>query len=177
MPTQRDYFALFQIEPDYALDVKDLSVRYRQLQKELHPDLFSHKSAAEQLRSSQISADINEAYQVLKHPISRAQYLLKKQGFDIPEHHTIKDVEFLMLQMELREKLETMVEANDAEGLRSFAKEIESIVKSINANLVQAFALPVEERLEKVLTYVNEYQFIDKLLQEVEHEEDKLLDY
>ncbi len=177
MPIQQDHFALFQLEPQFALDSKELAARYRKLQKELHPDLFSHKSASEQLRASQVSADINEAFQVLKHPVSRAKYLLEFQGFDIPEKHTIKDVEFLMLQMELREKLEAMVSAQDVDGLRSFAEEVEQLLIQLQQKLTQSFELSGETMLEQVLTYINEYQFVDKLLQEIEHEEDKLLGY
>lgn len=74
-----------------AIDIKDLEKRFYALSRKLHPDLFARKPAAEQAAALETSAILNDAYRVLRDPISRALYLLKQEGFDIAEQGT-KDV-------------------------------------------------------------------------------------
>jgi molecular chaperone HscB len=50
---------------------------------------------------------VNEAYRTLRSPVQRAKYLLEMNGVDLGfETNTAMPQEFLMQQMELREKLE-----------------------------------------------------------------------
>ena len=54
----------------------------------------------------QSAAEINDALQILKHPVKRAEYMLSELGVDIrAEQQTLQDPMFLMQQMELREEL------------------------------------------------------------------------
>ncbi|MDI5303979.1 Fe-S protein assembly co-chaperone HscB, partial [Salmonella enterica subsp. enterica serovar Anatum] len=40
---------------------------------------------------------INQAWQTLRHPLTRAEYLLSLHGFDLAsEQHTVRDTAFLM---------------------------------------------------------------------------------
>ncbi len=55
--------------------VEPPAARYQELQR--HPDKFaSGQRAAEQLAAVQQSATINQAWQTLRHPLTRAEYLL-----------------------------------------------------------------------------------------------------
>ena len=68
-----DHFALFGFAPAFALDEKALQQKYLALQREFHPDRAVPEN---KLAMLQKSADINEAYRVLKNPVERAEYLL-----------------------------------------------------------------------------------------------------
>ena len=69
---QKNYFQLFDLPEDFALDQVQLGKRYRQLQKELHPDRYASGSAHEQRLAVQYSALINEAYATLRKALPRA---------------------------------------------------------------------------------------------------------
>src|SRR5690349_23456145 len=105
-PTQ-NHFELFGLPPQFAVDAAALQTRYRELQREVHPDRFARASQAEQRVSMQLATRVNEAYQTLKSPIARAGYLLELQGIDPEfETNTAMPAEFLAEQMEQRERLE-----------------------------------------------------------------------
>lgn len=94
-----DYFTLFGLPARYQLDTQALSLRFQDLQRQYHPDKFASGSQAEQLAAVQQSATINQAWQTLRHPLMRAEYLLSLHGFDLAsEQHTVRDTAFLMEQ-------------------------------------------------------------------------------
>jgi molecular chaperone HscB len=72
--------------------------------KELHPDRFANAPAAERVAALSRSRALNDAYQVLKKPVARAEYLLTRAGVNIGDNEQL-DPEFLMEIFELREQL------------------------------------------------------------------------
>jgi len=112
-----NYFQLFNIEATFDIDLQNLSSSYQALQKAVHPDKFAHASEQEQRLAVQKSAQINDAYQTLKNPLQRAEYILVQRGVDMPnEQNTFGDTSFLMRQMELREMLEDVKFASDIDA-------------------------------------------------------------
>jgi molecular chaperone HscB len=53
-----------------------------------------------------LSTLVNEAYQNLSKPLSRAEYILKRNGVEISETEQLDDLEFISEVMEAREELE-----------------------------------------------------------------------
>ncbi|RXJ82819.1 Fe-S protein assembly co-chaperone HscB, partial [Arcobacter cloacae] len=110
-----NYFELFGLPSQFKLDGSLLSSQFRELQKRFHPDNFASSSERDRLMAVQKASEINDAYQVLKQPISRAEYILAENGVDIrAEQQTMQDPMFLMEQMELREELEHISASPDA---------------------------------------------------------------
>ena len=67
----------------------------------------------------------NEAYQTLKNPQKRAQYLCELHGVDLKtESNTAMPVAFLMQQMEWREALGDARAARDADALEALDAEV-----------------------------------------------------
>lgn len=69
MSSMKDYYKILQIDPEASLEV--MNGAYRSLVKQCHPDQFhtSRKSVMnEKMR------EINEAYQILSNPTSRAEF-------------------------------------------------------------------------------------------------------
>ena len=112
-----NHFELFGLPSQFKLDGGLLSSQFRELQKRFHPDNFATASERDRLMAVQQAAQINDAYQVLKQPISRAEYLLAENGVEIRgEQQTMQDPMFLMEQMELREELEDIADSSDPES-------------------------------------------------------------
>jgi molecular chaperone HscB len=93
-------------KPSFDVNLDRLRQRYLHLQKSLHPDRFTHRSKEDQVYSADYSGWVNQAYHVLKHPISRATYLLELKGVRVSEDETARlDSTFLMKVMSIREAI------------------------------------------------------------------------
>ena len=107
MNLQSNDFELFGVPERFAQDRAALDARWKDLQKEAHPDKFAAQGLAAQRVAMQWSVRINEAYQRLKDPLRRAAYLCELHGAPIQAHdNTAMPPAFLMQQMEWREALE-----------------------------------------------------------------------
>lgn len=107
MNLQSNDFELFGVPERFAQDRAALDARWKELQKEAHPDKFAAQGLAAQRVAMQWSVRINEAYQRLKDPLRRAAYLCELHGAPIQAHdNTAMPPAFLMQQMEWREALE-----------------------------------------------------------------------
>ncbi|MDP2574750.1 co-chaperone HscB [Vibrio penaeicida] len=169
-----DHFELFGISRQFDLDVTALSTQFRELQRQFHPDKFATASERDRLLAVQKAAQINDAFQVLKQPISRAEYLLSLKGVDIRnEQNTMQDPMFLMEQMELREALEDIESSSDPESeLFDFEKKVSKLYQSLLSEMVQALT---DNTLENAANGIRKLKFIAKLQNEIEQLEDKLL--
>lgn len=107
MNLQSDDFELFGVSRRFAQDRAFLDARWKELQREAHPDRFAAQGPAAQRVAMQWSVRINEAYQRLKDPQRRAAYLCELHGAPIrAEDNTAMPAAFLMQQMEWREALD-----------------------------------------------------------------------
>ncbi|WP_399424254.1 co-chaperone HscB [Vibrio campbellii] len=169
-----NHFELFGLPSQFQLDGSLLSSQFRELQKRFHPDNFATASERDRLMAVQKAAQINDAYQVLKHPISRAEYILVENGTEIRgEQQTMQDPMFLMEQMELREELEDIADSSDPESaLFDFDSKVSKMYKqhlaSVEQELDQGLWAEAADRVRKL-------KFIAKLKNEIELVEDKLL--
>ena len=117
-----NHFELFGLVPAFALDVARLEAAYRDIQSKVHPDRFAQAGDAERRASMQMTTRVNEAYRTLKSPVQRAKYLLEMNGVDVGfDTETAMPKDFLIEQLELREKLE---EAKDAASLDRISKDL-----------------------------------------------------
>ena len=114
-----NYYQLFDLQPIFNIALATLETNYRKIQSEAHPDRFVTATSAEKLQSMQLATLANEAYQTLKNPANRAQYLLELQGITaISESNTHMPTDFLMQQMQWREDLDEATDAADIEALQ-----------------------------------------------------------
>ncbi|RDI21411.1 Fe-S protein assembly co-chaperone HscB [Pseudacidovorax intermedius] len=119
-----DDFTLFAVPPTFGQDRGALDTRWKELQREAHPDRFAAQGPAAQRLAMQWSVRINEAYQRLKDPLSRAAYLCEMNGAPVQaENNTAMPADFLMQQMSWREELE---EAGDASALDALQQGVQS---------------------------------------------------
>ncbi len=115
---QDNDFALFGLQQTFAQDRAAMDARWKELQREAHPDKFASHGVAAQRIAMQWSVRINEAYQRLKDPLKRAAYLCELAGFPIQAlSNTAMPAQFLMQQMEWREALDQARDAAAVEHL------------------------------------------------------------
>ncbi|BCU89676.1 co-chaperone HscB [Yersinia pseudotuberculosis] len=170
-----DYFTLFGLPVRYLVDGNQLTTRYQELQRQFHPDRFATQPERERLASMQQAATINDAYQTLKHPLKRAEYMLSLQGFDLGnEQHTMRDTAFLMEQLELREELDAIEHKPDAETLLvEFSRRVAQMTTTRTQQMVEQ--LDAQLWVQAADT-VRKLRFLDKLQQQVEQLEERLFD-
>ncbi len=120
MKLSDDDFLLFGLPARQRLDRADLDARRRDLQSRVHPDRFASEGAAAQRLAMQWAVRVNEAYQRLKDPLSRAAYLCELRGAPIDaERNTAMPAEFLMQQMTWREALDDARSAAEVQALEA----------------------------------------------------------
>ncbi|CNH01031.1 co-chaperone HscB [Yersinia pekkanenii] len=170
-----DYFTLFGLPAQYLIDGNQLTSRYQELQRQFHPDRFATQPERERLASLQQAATINDAYQTLRHPLKRAEYMLSLQGFDLGnEQHTMRDTAFLMEQLELREELDAIERKPNAEALLAeFNSRLALMTKTRSQQMVEQLDL---QQWGVAADTVRKLRFLDKLQQQVEQLEDRLFD-
>lgn len=166
-----DYFQLFDLPQSFDIDVVALSPRYRDLQRQFHPDRVAAEAADVQRVAVQQAADINAAFNVLKDPVLRARHLLDLAGYPLNiESTTVSDTDFLMGQMELREQLE---EAETHEQMAALRAEAEDWLQ----NLGREFALDHREGdWSEAADTVRKMQFMSRFVEEVKQQEARLDD-
>lgn len=118
MNLQSDDFELFGVPRRFAQERATLDARWKDLQREAHPDRFAAQGAVAQRVAMQWSVRINEAYQRLKDPLKRAAYLCELHGAPIrAEDNTAMPAAFLMQQMQWREALEEAASMAELDAL------------------------------------------------------------
>jgi molecular chaperone HscB len=166
-----DYFQLFDLPRGFDIDVGALQPRYRELQRQFHPDRFAAEPVDVQRVAVQRAADINAGFSVLKDAVLRARHLLELAGHPLHiESATVSDTDFLMAQMELREQLE---ESKTLAQMADLRHESEDWLQ----NLGREFAIDYRDGdwLEAGDT-VRKMQFMSRFIEEVRQQEARLED-
>jgi molecular chaperone HscB len=157
-------FELFDLPVQFALDRAHLDARWKDLQREAHPDKFASQGTAAQRVAMQWSVRINEAYQRLKDPLRRAAYLCELGGSPIQaENNTAMPAAFLMQQMEWREALD---DANDVAAL----EDLHDVVQQAHTKALQQCATLIDTAhdLPAAAQQVRGLMFIEKFLRDIE---------
>lgn len=165
-----NYFELFECDEAFSLDDASLGERYRELQRFLHPDRFASKTDAEKRWSMQAASFVNEAYQTLRQPLSRAIYLLSLNGISTDEEtDTSMPGAFLMQQLEWRESLENAPASRDPyAALQALSKEMRTHIKD-TASEYETATLSADWAGARDV--VRRWQFLDKMRREVQSAE------
>lgn len=161
----QDYFSLFNIPEQFALERTVLESSYRNVQAQVHPDRFANRSEAERRVAMQWATHANEAYRALKNPIERARYLLKRRGVEIDaERNTAMSPAFLMQQMAWREAVEEA--GGKLEPLSRLAQDLQRDEGVMLEDLQRS--LDVSGDLAAGAELVRRLMFMEKLRSEID---------
>ncbi|TFZ08516.1 Fe-S protein assembly co-chaperone HscB [Ramlibacter humi] len=170
MNLQDNDFVLFGVPERFAQDRAALDARWKELQREAHPDRFAAQGAAAQRVAMQWSVRINEAYQRLKDPLKRATYLCELRGAPIDaERNTAMPRQFLVQQMEWRESLE---EARDEDEVEAVARQLDGARKRTLADVERL--LDSEGDTKAAAEQVRALMFLNRFAHDVEARFDQL---
>jgi molecular chaperone HscB len=167
---QSNDFELFGLEQRFNQDRAVLDARWKDLQRQAHPDKFSAQGAAAQRIAMQWSVRINEAYQRLKNPLKRAAYLCELHGAPVnAENNTAMPGAFLMQQMEWREELD---DAKTAEDLEKISLQCSQTGRKVLQNIEQL--LDLSQDYTAAVAQVRALMFIERFATDVEARLDQL---
>jgi len=133
----------------------------------VHPDRFATRSAAEKRVAMQWSSQANEAYRILKDPMSRARYLCELGGIDLQtETNTAMSPDFLLRQMSWHEQLDLVldqkVDSHVSASVRSLLQEeLADAELEITTAVSEYFE---QERYDLAAARVREWMFLNKLI-------------
>ena len=170
MNLQSSDFELFDLAPCFAQDSGAIEARWKELQREVHPDKFSTEGAAAQRVAMQWSVRINEAYRRLKDPLKRAAYLCELHGEPVnAENNTAMASDFLLQQMQWREELE---DATSIDELDRLAAQ----VASARLALLQQCARLLDEKQDykAAVQQVRALMFIERFASDVQSRLDQM---
>jgi molecular chaperone HscB len=129
-------FQIFDVPARYEQDLAQLDARWKDLQREVHPDRFAAQGAAAQRVAMQWAVRVNEAYRRLKDPLARSAYLCELNGREVGAHsNTAMPADFLMQQMAWREQLE---EAQGAAQVEALADKVAERQRKLHDELRRA---------------------------------------
>ncbi|MET0312341.1 MAG: Fe-S protein assembly co-chaperone HscB [Burkholderiaceae bacterium] len=165
MNLQSDDFELYGLPRRFAQDRAAIDARWKELQREAHPDRFSAQGAAAQRVAMQWSVRINEGYQRLKDPLRRAAYLCELRGAPIEaENNTAMPPQFLVQQMEWREALD---DAEGEDALEALAAEVMQSRKVVLARIESLLDDAVNDA-QGAAREVRALMFIERFAQDIE---------
>lgn len=162
-----DFFSLFDLPQRFRLDAGKLDGRFRELQKEVHPDRFASADEAQKRLSMQWATRVNEAYQALKKPLERAKYMLYLAGNDVQaESNTAMATDFLVEQMEWREATAEARIGRDHHELERLYHRLREDMTTRYEEL--AALLDDAGELKEAADRVRRLMFLEKLLFEID---------
>jgi molecular chaperone HscB len=167
---QDDDFTLFGLKQQFVQDRAAVDLRWKELQREAHPDKFATQGGAAQRIAMQWSVRINEAYQRLKDPLKRAAYLCELGGAAVNAHsNTAMPAQFLIQQMDWREALD---DATTVPAVEALLGEVHDSRKQLLQECEHF--LDVQHNAAAAVTPVRALMFIEKFAQDLNQRLDHL---
>ena len=157
-----DAFAFLGILQSFIINLEQLEQQYLTHSRLVHPDLSPFQSTREKLYATQITATLNEAYEILKHPVERGYHLLALHGIQLNRETATLDPQILMEILEDREALES---TEDSLTLVSLIETTQSKRDALFQNINDDFEA---QRFEQALARLTQYGYYEKFLQTAE---------
>jgi molecular chaperone HscB len=172
-PQGPDAFALLGLAPAFDVDLAVLEKAFFERSKELHPDRFASAPAHERVVALSKSRALNDAYTILKKPVSRAEYLLARAGVTIGDNERL-DPASLMPILEDREQLQDAIHGKRLAEVATLqtamqatrARELE-LVKEQFALVDQArrAGAPIDEPIAQIKKILILMRYVDRYLE------------
>ncbi|MGA2779018.1 MAG: Fe-S protein assembly co-chaperone HscB [Steroidobacteraceae bacterium] len=159
------FFALFGLEPRFALSLGRLETAYRSLARRVHPDRFVTGTEAERRNAIETATQVNEGYRTLRTPMLRALYLLDLRGIDVARQGEAASQAFLSAQFEWRAALGEARASRDEEALRALEVSAREQADALTCEL--ADQLDSARNDAGAVAAVLQLMFFDRLLADV----------
>jgi len=161
-PSSSNYFELLGLPARFDLDPSLIERAFFDRSKELHPDRFASAPAAERVAALSRSRALNDAYQTLKKPVGRAQYLLERAGVTIGDNERLDPAQ-IMEVLEAREELAEARAAGNSAKLEQLQTAMRTKRAAALADLEALFAASDTAGVKATLISL---RYIDRYLEE-----------
>nr|CAD2130364.1 unnamed protein product [Meloidogyne enterolobii] len=172
--TEANFFTYLGVPLAFNLDNDELGKKFRGRQAIVHPDKFAMKSEDELQHAQQHSTFLNDAYQTLRDPFRRANYLLRlieELDEDLNDPISIEfekaDDDLVLEIMELNEEIE-MLENPD-----QIKQKIEEIDSKIDKFLASMNSLLHKKAIEEARKNLQWIKFLRQSRRLLERKSDK----
>ena len=173
-----DAFAVLGLNPSLKLDPALLEQRYRDLQRQLHPDKFVNAAPSMRRESLARAVSVNEAYRLLRDDVSRAELLLARYPGHEPAEGAA-DPGFLMEMMELREELAEAKKGADLARVGQLAATVSNQKMRASSDLADSFdelaRAPSDEAMRRAQAALARLRYYRRFEEEVAAIEDAAL--
>lgn len=156
-----DAFALLGLSPQFALDPADIERAFLERSRRVHPDRFATAPVAERVAALSQARALNDAYQVVKKPVARAEYLLGRAGISIGDNERL-DPQAIAEVLELREALELARKRGDRATIDALHRQMRDRRAQAVADLAPLFAAQDLQAVKRVLISL---RYIDRYLE------------
>ena len=166
-----NYFELFELPVQFAVDKGLLKKKFFELSKQYHPDHFAGGDSADQLRALERSADLNKGLKILSNKDETIKYVLMQKGLLQDEEKYTLPQNFLMEMLEVNEELAEAVmsdEAGEKEKIQQQLTELENEIYEPVKNIIEHYKEGVTT--EEELLQVKDYYFKKKYLARLSHQ-------
>lgn len=169
-----NYFELYNLPEQFEIDLVKLKEHYQTLQKLTHPDRFANASEQQKRMYLTKNSQVNDAYSLLKSPVSRGEHLLTVRGVELPsDQETVDDIEFLIEQMEWRESLEDATTEDALEKLVADNSDVLATQEKVIADLLSHNR---EQDNQTAARELGKMKFMVKLANEIDTKLDRITD-
>jgi molecular chaperone HscB len=173
-----DHFERLGLPRRFAVDAGELERAYLARSRVIHPDYHVAGSGADLNASLELSAAVNEAYNTLRDPFARAEYLLKLEGGPSASGQKQMPPAFLAEMLEARERIEEARAGcpDDASVLAAeFEKRYDDLLSEVGALLDRAQALAKADAarvdlLVRIRGQLNSAKYVRGLLRDLHAE-------
>lgn len=162
-----DYFELFGLPRAYELDLNVLEERFLAICRNIHPDKYA--SAGEEMRAFALraSASVNKAYDVLRDPLHRAEYLLESMGGKSATQDKRVPQDLLGQVMLVREEIEEAKAAGDEQAMLGIREKVQTRRRDLEsriAGLCTMLTQDGEQGKDELRQQLNALKYLNKLL-------------
>ena len=173
-----DHFTRLGLPRRFALDAAELERNYLARSRSVHPDYHLGGATADLAASLDLSAALNEAYNTLRDPFARANYLLGLEGGPSAAEQKQMPPAFLAEMLEAREQVEEARIANSPCGARlgelheEFARRYEGLLADVGGRFAKLETLPAGDAnrsklLVEIRSLLNAAKYVRGLIRDL----------
>lgn len=166
-------FAIFGMQPSFAIDTKELRRRLLRASRQVHPDFFGAASAELRALAEKNSARLNNAFEVLSDEAERADWIVRSQGGPDEVAERAMPQAFLMEVLDWNEILEEARAARGVvdprlAGLKSTLDEKRRDSMDALRALLDSHPPQGSPNLKRARQELNAVRYVDRALREIE---------
>ncbi len=157
------HFLRLGMPENFDLGLKKLDLAYFALQSKLHPDRFTQKTENERKFSIEQSIALNQAYETLKNPLNRAEYMLQLRGIIVNSDKATIHPSQEVLEVIMQQREQAAMAKSDEEVRRLTINAVEeklSCIDTIKNDFTQG-------KLDNAAQSVIKLKYLEKLLEDL----------